>query len=71
MVETVDSTKLADKLNKAVEAAKRPGPLPVMVQVCASTGSTSWCFWSAGVRAEAHAATSLKRHAAWAAGVLA
>jgi pyridoxal phosphate enzyme (YggS family) len=32
MVETVDSTKLADKLNKAVEATGRP-PLPVMVQV--------------------------------------
>jgi len=32
MIETVDSTKLADKLNKAVEAAKRD-PLPVMVQV--------------------------------------
>ncbi|GLC39504.1 hypothetical protein PLESTF_001853800 [Pleodorina starrii] len=33
MVETVDSTKLADKLNRAVETAGRSQPLPVMVQV--------------------------------------
>ncbi|GIL44217.1 hypothetical protein Vafri_1741 [Volvox africanus] len=33
MVETVDSTKLADKLNRAVEVAGRTEPLRVMVQV--------------------------------------
>ncbi|KAG2486133.1 hypothetical protein HYH03_015226 [Edaphochlamys debaryana] len=33
MVETVDSTKLADKLNKAVEASGRAGTLDIMVQV--------------------------------------
>ncbi|KXZ46351.1 hypothetical protein GPECTOR_44g3 [Gonium pectorale] len=33
MVETVDSTKLADRLNRAVEQAGRPEPLAVMVQV--------------------------------------
>ncbi len=32
MLETVDSTKLADKLNKAVQAAERE-PLAVMIQV--------------------------------------
>lgn len=33
MVETVDSAKLADKLDKVVAAAGRTAPLPVMVQV--------------------------------------
>ncbi|GFR46991.1 hypothetical protein Agub_g8645 [Astrephomene gubernaculifera] len=33
MVETVDSVKLADKLNRAVEQAGRQEPLAVMVQV--------------------------------------
>ncbi|GIM16991.1 hypothetical protein Vretimale_19549 [Volvox reticuliferus] len=33
MVETVDSTKLADKLNRAVDLAGRTEPLAVMVQV--------------------------------------
>ncbi|KAL6752115.1 hypothetical protein V8C86DRAFT_3141493 [Haematococcus lacustris] len=33
MVETVDSVKLADRLDKAVSATQRSTPLPVMVQV--------------------------------------
>lgn len=33
MVETVDTAKLADKLNKAIEVMKRPEPLAIMIQV--------------------------------------
>ncbi len=43
MVETVDSSKLADRLNRCVEGAGRQEPLPVMVQVGARCARVCWC----------------------------
>jgi PLP dependent protein len=38
LVETVDSQKLAQKLNTECEKAERPEPLPVLVQVLTNLG---------------------------------